>query len=273
MTILKKHNTTKVVIVFCDIKSIRMLLNAVANQNENFVWLASEYWGTGHTFLNNERLKDAANGAITLTLKSETLSQEFKDYFYQLRPGNNARDPWFDEYWVKKYNCLLASANCINLTSVKNIQFDDKINFVIDAVYALANAIDVLYKENCLNKTAESCSIITRGSEVMKTLMNIPYPSTYGWTRFNDNGSANPGYNIMYYTNKKYINIGTWTGNLSLTGEINETESYCSEDCDPGFVKRRKRNTPSCCYTCFQCEPNQYTGKDIYFSRMSIYTI
>ncbi|KAF6031953.1 GRM3 [Bugula neritina] len=71
---------------------------------DDFIWVASEGWGNAKKpVANNEQ---AAQGALTITLKSQVIS-EFDTYFNALSPTNNLDNIWFQQYWEKTHNCTL----------------------------------------------------------------------------------------------------------------------------------------------------------------------
>lgn len=271
---LKKRSTTRVVILFLDGQHIKLLLEAAAHQNAKFTWVASDYWGSRSDFLDSAKLRNVANGALTLTLKSNFSLEKFRRYFCKLKPDFRSEQDlpnsvaWFNEYWIRKYNCSSNISSCTRDQNCANIRFDDKVPYVIDSVYALTQAMDSVIKKLCDNKT--SCENWTqfKGEQVRDSLMNGQYNGIYGLTTFDETGSANHGYDIMQYINGSYFRLGGWKNNLSVTTAPKKmVKSFCSQVCRIGFVKRQKQNSPKCCHTCFECGHNQYAGNitDCYY--------
>lgn len=46
-----------------------------------------------------------AKGSITVGIQ-EIHRTEFEDYFVQLNPEDNDRNPWFAEFWEYHFNCV-----------------------------------------------------------------------------------------------------------------------------------------------------------------------
>jgi metabotropic X receptor len=84
----------------------------------------------------------------------------FEEYFLNLTPANNRRNPWFGEYWEDYFRCRLAddddvmetpfNQDHINVCSGDNRQTIDngfeleaQLQFVSDAVMAFAYALKV----------------------------------------------------------------------------------------------------------------------------------
>ena len=97
--------SARVVIVFLRVEDAGALLRATRRLNETgrFVWIASDGWGKEELpVLGGNDV--AAEGALTIELQSTRLP-EFDNYFRQLRPATNHRNPWFREYWEHAHGC------------------------------------------------------------------------------------------------------------------------------------------------------------------------
>lgn len=84
----------------------RALLLAAARAKDSapFHWLASDGWGRQPHVVRD--VEEVAEGAITVELHTEPIPG-FDDYMAGLTPENNARNPWFTEYWQETFNCSL----------------------------------------------------------------------------------------------------------------------------------------------------------------------
>ena len=51
-------------------------------------------------------IEPVAVGGISMKLYSPDIVS-FNDYFLQLRPDSNTRNPWFKEFWEEKFKCDL----------------------------------------------------------------------------------------------------------------------------------------------------------------------
>lgn len=157
----RSGSKAKVVILFVGQDDAAGILKAATNRQlyNDFIWLASDGWGNGDKpVTGNER---AAEGAITVTLKSDPI-KEFDSYFMDLNPKNNPDNVWFHEYWEKAHNCTFTSMTtkkkCQGNEINKNYKQEAKIQFVFEAVYAVALSLDKLYREVCGNNSKILCA-------------------------------------------------------------------------------------------------------------------
>lgn len=102
---LLKRNATGVVL-FTRAEDTRELLLAVkrAGLTQNFAWVAADGWGTHQKLV--EGVEEVAWGAITVELQAKAIPG-FDQYMKALTPWQNARNPWFSEYWQEWFDCQL----------------------------------------------------------------------------------------------------------------------------------------------------------------------
>ena len=191
----EEQPNTRGVVLFCNDLDIRMLLSAAKRKAKlgRFVWIASDYWGSQSKPVDG--LEDVAEGAITVSLK-RAKHEEFVNYYNALRPGNHSKvNPWFDYYWQLKFNCSLnpnrttCPANASFAESNRSI--DDKVPFVIDAVYAFAHALHALYVKTCpaLDGVCDNMKNLD-GKELLSFLHNVTFKGVTGNVSFNRNGNT-----------------------------------------------------------------------------------
>ena len=248
---------TKAVILFCnDDHMLNILSNASAANAVGYTWLSLDFWVTNKKFLDKSKVQNAANSVI-IVRQSVSESQEFKNYFNSLDFSNNQWNPWFNEYWEESFNCSIKLNTCKKTGSLNKKVFDSKISYVIDAVYALAHALDsVLSRFDKLNESLSSFN----GSMILNELMNKSYNGSFGFKKFNDMGYMNDGYDIIQIQNDHYVNIGSWfneTLSINRTIVIQPSKSYCSKPCGLHYAKKVLGNSPSCCFLCERCDENQ----------------
>ncbi|KAH8255081.1 hypothetical protein KR038_010514, partial [Drosophila bunnanda] len=167
---LQKKPNARGVVLFTRAEDARRILLAAkrANLSQPFHWIASDGWGKQQKLL--EGLEDIAEGAITVELQSEII-EDFDRYMMQLTPGTNQRNPWFAEYWEDTFNCVLDPESVSSLNNSAgsksaakskticdgNLRLSEKVGyeqesktqFVVDAVYAFAYALDNLHNDRC----------------------------------------------------------------------------------------------------------------------------
>ncbi|CAF3860928.1 unnamed protein product, partial [Rotaria magnacalcarata] len=93
------------VVVFAQEDSVRQILNQTSSKNKfngRWVFLGTDGWGK--KWYPVENFGRAAINAITIAPKLYLIS-EFDEYFKNLTPSKNTRNPWFVEYWEETYKC------------------------------------------------------------------------------------------------------------------------------------------------------------------------
>ena len=157
--LLNNLSRSRIVVMFASADDVRAVLQAVedrlGNQINDIVWIATKAWGKKFSIVQG--LSKAVKTAITISFAiPEQLP--FAKYFSSLRPGENLRNPWFDQFWQHHFNCFRSSAfkKYFNITcdprwyfSSSEMQVEDGVASIIDAVYAIAIGIRNLLRDIC----------------------------------------------------------------------------------------------------------------------------
>ena len=186
--LLGKSNA-RVVILFLREEDARGILEAATGRNVSgrFVWIAADGWGTQQSPIKgNEK---AAEGALTIVLQATPIP-EFDRYFTSLKPAHNDRNPWFREYWANIHNCKwpdlvhpitdsnIAFCTGHEVLSQSKYRQESKVQFIYDAVYAIAHAIDQLITDKglCKSKT-KLCEDLHKinGAELKAYILNTTF--------------------------------------------------------------------------------------------------
>lgn len=134
----------------------------------------------------------------------------------------NCRNIWFNEYWAQRYNCSIAESRnftrCVGDEDLRqNYEQEGLVPFVIDAVYAFAQALDDIIKAKCGVDGGDCWQSLLpiAGDEMLRFIHNVSFKGPQGTEiRFNEDGDALGYYNIYQYqkndTKYDYIQIGTW---------------------------------------------------------------
>ena len=241
----KEFRSTRVVILFLKDHHLKMLLKTAKSQNyKNNVWIASDEWGT-----RTDVVKDVdKSDAITITLPSLHLAK-FEKYFRNLSGSTpRSENPWFQQYWQR----------CGNSTC--NTTFNDKLPYVIDAVYAFAHALHDMHKQKFKLKPVN-------GTELRNRILRINFTgASSSRVSFKNNGDSNGKYIIFHYTKRgHYQKLGEWQKKLNLTNipsRLRKIISTCNDTCNAWARKLVKKET-TCCFKCLDCpnKESQYVGK------------
>ncbi|PFX33276.1 Metabotropic glutamate receptor 7 [Stylophora pistillata] len=187
-----------------------------------------------------------------------------------------ANSPWWDEFWIQICNKTLSACK----DTISSHRFIKKIRssfvpYLLDAVYAVAHALDNIYK--CVEPNGllpeGKCPGVTPDN-VTKSLpiylKNVSFQGATGRVQFNHFGDRIvASYDIVNFQRnnrrkKKYekVLVGSWMkdknpqlaleSNVVWNTLINQRapRSICAEDCSPGT--RQSLTTP-CCWKCIRC--------------------
>ncbi|KAA8590930.1 hypothetical protein FQN60_001873, partial [Etheostoma spectabile] len=273
---------SRAVIIFASEEDIRGVLNATkrANQVGHFLWIGSDSWGAKSSPIH--QLEDVAVGAVTILPKRSSI-EGFDEYFTGLTLENNRRNVWFAEFWEENFDCRLLSASKREDTSRKctgkerigsdsKYEQEGKVQFVIDAVYAMAHALHSMHKDSCPDHPGVCPQMESaEGKTLLKYIRNTSFNGSAGTSVvFNKNGDAPGRYDLFQFqmTNSstlEYKMIGQWVENLQLRleelqwpdGEQEVPISVCSLPCKTGERKKRVKGMP-CCWHCELCDGYQY---------------
>lgn len=183
---LAKKPNARSVVLFTRAEDARRILQAAdkatrANLTQPFQWIASDGWGRQTKLV--EGYEEEAVGAITVELQSRNIPG-FDDYMASLTPENNTRNPWFGEYWMDACTRTQASNACDkNFTLVKKYGYEQesKVQFVVDAVYAFALALDRLQRDVCGVGTGmcANMSNYDKGDFYQHYLLNVSFKGEF----------------------------------------------------------------------------------------------
>ncbi|XP_058582128.1 metabotropic glutamate receptor 7 isoform X4 [Neofelis nebulosa] len=232
---------SRAVVIFANDEDIKQILAAAkrADQVGHFLWVGSDSWGSKINPLHQH--EDIAEGAITIQPKRATV-EGFDAYFTSRTLENNRRNVWFAEYWEENFNCKLTISGskkedtdrkCTGQERIgkdSNYEQEGKVQFVIDAVYAMAHALHHMNKDLCADYRGV-CPEMEQagGKKLLKYIRNVNFNGSAGTpVTFNKNGDAPGRYDIFQYqttntTNPGYRLIGQWTDELQLNLYIQTT--------------------------------------------------
>ena len=157
----------KVVVMFTTDHDTRAVLeamrNVLGNHSSDIVWLASDFWGSREVIHRDLELQ--AGGALTLEFLSHHISG-FMQHFRSLHPTVNNRNPWFGEFWQRRFKCFTSNSlsrrhnqPCSPGISLINeyLRMATDVPYVIDAVYTVALSLHKLLLDHCGNNSTGLC--------------------------------------------------------------------------------------------------------------------
>ncbi|XP_028669161.1 LOW QUALITY PROTEIN: glutamate receptor, metabotropic 6a [Erpetoichthys calabaricus] len=284
---LMETSNARGIIMFANEDDIKRVLGAAkkANLTGHFLFVGSDSWGSKITPILDQ--EDVAEGAVTILPKRASI-EGFDQYFTTRSLENNRRNIWFAEYWEDDFKCKLTRPGSKNdngrkkCTGEERISRDSpyeqegKVQFVIDAVYAMAHALHNMHLDLCPGATGV-CEKMdpVEGRLLLQYIRAVNFNGSAGTAvMFNENGDAPGRYDIFQYQMSNtsisgYKVIGQWTNQLRLNveemlwsgGEQAIPDSVCSFPCNPGERKKMVKGVP-CCWHCELCDGYQYQSDE-----------
>uniref|UniRef100_A0A3P9IFN1 Glutamate receptor, metabotropic 8b n=1 Tax=Oryzias latipes TaxID=8090 RepID=A0A3P9IFN1_ORYLA len=276
----------RAVIMFTNEDDIRRILEAAKRNNltGHFLWVGSDSWGSKISpVLQQEQV---AEGAITI-LPRRTAVDAFDRHFKSRSLSNNRRNIWFAEFWEENFGCNLgmhgkrpgSPKKCTGMEKIGRdsiYEQEGKVQFVMDAVYAMAHALHHMHLELC-NGYPGLCPRMANidGKELLAHIHAVTFNGSGGTpVTFNEKGDAPGRYDIFQYqvnnrSTAEYRVIGHWTDQLHLNMEAlqwdasdsSRPSSVCSMPCSPGERKKVVKGMP-CCWHCKHCEGYHFQANE-----------
>lgn len=190
-------------------------------------------------------------------------------------------NPWWGEFWKEHLNCSWHSGSkdaCNGEAKVDERAFSKIHNafipYLTDATFALAHAIDSMFKCKELRglledgKCGPHINSFTKPEDTLLYLRNVKFNGVTGKIQFTEHGDPlSSSYDIVNFQKQgqHYANVkvGTWTGGttnkLTINSELIKWSdlkstkcpvSTCSYSCPPGT---KQTATVSCCWECIKC--------------------
>ncbi|KAM6907517.1 glutamate receptor, metabotropic 5a [Xenentodon cancila] len=271
----------RVVACFCEGMTVRGILMAMRRQRlvGEFLLVGSDGWADRYDVTDGYQ-KEAAGG-ITIKLKSAYVTW-FDDYYLNLKPDANLRNPWFPEFWQHRFQCRLRghpqentkyNRTCTWRESLRHQYAQDtKMGFVINAIYSMAYGLHAMQQSLCpgYNGLCEKMRPID-GRKLLDFLMKTNFTGVSGEAILFDQNGDSPGrYEIMNFKQTgedehAYIHVGSWDqGGLKMNDEeiwsnnSEKIQSVCSEPCKKAQIKVIRKGEVSCCWTCTACKENEF---------------
>ncbi|XP_052892732.1 metabotropic glutamate receptor 2-like [Anopheles moucheti] len=274
----------KGVIIFGSDQEVAEVMKAVRRQNVTgvFSWIGSDGWSARNLVSDGNEAE--VEGTLSVQPQANPVIG-FEDYFLNLTVINNKRNPWFVEFWENNFQCKYPHSpytpynkdykNVCSTTeklAKGDLDFEDQLQFVSDAVMAFGYAFKNMHQELCRGKPG-LCDAMnpTKGSELLKYLRKADFIGLSG-DRFNFdvNGDGPARYNIIHFKQVaperyKWIKVGEYyQGELRLnmqdiqfrTKDSMPPESVCSRPCERGQAKKYVEGE-GCCWHCFNCTQYQ----------------
>ncbi|XP_068233250.1 LOW QUALITY PROTEIN: uncharacterized protein [Palaemon carinicauda] len=280
---LLEDQKANVVVCFCEGMTVHHLLLAAQRHNvtSRFLFIGSDGWADRSDVV--EGVEEAALGGLSIKIHSPYIA-EFDDYYFDLHPDNNTRNPWFVEFWQMRFNCSLPGVEevaslprCTGNESLRNgFKQETKMAFVMKAIYTMAWGLHNMQQDLCKNTSGLCSSMLPiNGSLYRDYLMNVTFSYMNETVAFDSRGDPPGRYDIMNYQRLEngsfdYVLVGTWDNGTLVVHEERVVfnrpyklppASVCSEPCSynefKSFVETGD-DTQRCCWICIECEEDEF---------------
>ena len=275
---LKKMENVGVIVLYCDRRlALSVLTEAKRQRLEGRIWIASEAWGNSDAVIHQKDLQPVLKGMLGVVFTDITVPS-YKRYLLS-RTSLYRSNPWWRVFWENQYECTFnvtpstagnktLCSDDLNVTEdiFDKKLYDSKTTYVINAVYAIAHALDAIFK--CKFSSTGHCprtKPFVEPKDVLECLKKVNFSTETSSVFFDENGDSSATYSIINYrvdkdTGGRVETVGTWEAqrlnlnssaivwNNGITGKI--PRSVCSETCKPGFRQTEQMN---CCWQCIKC--------------------
>lgn len=206
-TALQTRYMTRFVALLLTSDKTLSLMNYLRTTASQFPLGAFTFFGTSSWGRSSDISAGGGISGYTIEMSAPafmtTENDQFYDYLKNLKPSENKHNPWYEQWWRSKVNCLTGTiVECeanpsYNLNNVRDVYTP----FTIMAVRAIKKAIDTVANGAC--GTHVLCSGLlnqnNRGSQIRNATIQATH-GTSGRRYFKDNGDlANINVNYKVY--------------------------------------------------------------------------
>ena len=257
---------------------------ATAQNLEGKTWILSDALTAGEAVFLRTHFK-ILNGSLGVKPRDYP-TPEFEEHLKMITPAKSIERGahWWEEFWRLHFNCSATNSNeqsgvslCeTNLTlhyALQKIR-GSFVSYIIDAVYAIAHALDNIYRCSLTIHGAGKrgkCPPVkptVKGRDLEKYLRNISFDGLTGKVGFDEFGDPlTASYDIINYqldsttdAALKNILVGSWNKKNTPKLKVDLSRlrwrtpftplSSCSSECLPGT---RREKTEPCCWDCIKC--------------------
>ena len=279
---IKRRSEVAVIILWLSGDYGRAFFAEATAQNVEKTWILCDALSGRGTFLDTDLT--ILNGSLGIK-PHEYSVLEFEEHLKTITPAKSIERGahWWEEFWRLHFNCSATNSKQFGVALCEaNLTVDHApqkiggpfVSYIIDAVYAIAHALDNIYRCSLSINGAGyigKCPPVkptVKGRDLEKYLKKISFDGMTGKVRFNKFGDPlTASYDIINFQldsttgrTLKHIRVGSWNKNTTPNLRVDLSRlrwrtlytplSFCSSECLPGT--RREFNTP-CCWDCIKC--------------------
>ena len=280
---IKRRSKVTVIILWLSGNHGRAFFAEATAQNVEKTWILCDALTARGTFPDTDLT--ILNGSLGIK-PHEYSVLEFEEHLKTITPAKSIERGahWWEEFWRSHFNCSATNSNeqsgvslCeTNLTLHHALQKirGSFVSYIIDAVYAIAHALDNIYRCSLTIHGAGKrgkCPPVkptVKGRDLEKYLRNISFDGLTGKVGFDEFGDPlTASYDIINIqldsttdAARKNVLVGSWNKNNTPKLKVDLSRlrwrtpftplSFCSSECLPGT---RREKTEPCCWDCIKC--------------------
>lgn len=280
ITELKSLKNVQVVVVICTSTQARLLLQEAHKQNvDKMTWIASEGWGDSKMTQENDTLP-VVKGLLGIIYR-DVIVEDFVEYLMSL---NSTYQPvhWWENFWSSQFKCVFKLSNpsgklCTEDLRISKTMYHSHLHtsmsaYVINAVYAIAHALDAMRKCKEPHGLLDGgkCPSFTTAinpKDLLVYIKAVNFTSPVSRVSFDAHGDPSGTYNIVNLQKRngswEFHRIGSWVSSSSPHLDIDDDmimwngdskgeppKSVCQEVCSPGHWQTA---SVGCCWQCIEC--------------------
>ncbi|XP_042329692.1 vomeronasal type-2 receptor 26-like [Sceloporus undulatus] len=255
------------------------------------VWIATSHWDFDSLSIQKTWGMQTFHGSIVFSVHSNQ-PFGFQKFIQKISPSWAKQDGFIQAFWEQAFSCSLKISKeqgekkpCTGeekLETIPGTLFEMNMTGhsynVYNAVYAVAHALDALYKSSSKYKrSTKGGRMILQNVqpwELHPFLKNILFNNSAGDTiHFDENGALVAGFDVtnwLMFNNESVVRVifGTMDPQAPLGKELSLNDdaivwhtsfnkvlplSVCNENCYPGYSRKKKEGEKFCCYDCAPC--------------------
>ncbi|XP_071089071.1 metabotropic glutamate receptor 7-like [Haliotis cracherodii] len=284
---LRRYTTAKVVVLYADIKHTTFIMKAVkrTSASREFIWIGSD--GLSVVLNDHSDICNDIVGSLAVRPYSSTLPTfmtymkthlQARKYNEQERRKLKSFDQWFcfegHEHGSEETDEILDNSTMDRVDYIPKFAA----SYVVDAVYAFANALDAYIKDACPTARGKEVQSCINTETLLQYVKKVEYYGSIGKISFDQNGDVVGKLDVrqcqMVNSLPLHQNVGMWdmrTAMLNIDETFLQWPSFtngseglplseCAEPCGVGEIATFPRET--CCWKCVTCKDNEVTSSN-----------
>ena len=257
-------------------QAARVFEEAVKQNLVGKTWIASDGWSES-TYIQKPRFSPIIQGTLGFEFQKPRCVNLERHLLTNVSPQSH-KTPWWGEFWKEEFNCSVNSSSVLykpctgqeklTLDFYQNKLETALIAYVRDAVYVVAQALDVMSK--CFGNSSGCirAGFPVRPEDVLASMGNVSFKGLTGFLDFSKlKGEAQASYDIVNLQVDresgayKVAKVGKWDAKVSPKLELRDEQiqwrtgtaprSSCGEVCKPGTYRS---TSIECLWDCVPCD-------------------